>query len=180
MSPDPSFEPKSELGRQLLKAGRDDEPPEGATDRALELVESTFAAEEAPAPKRRWALWALPAAAVVVGVVVVAQLRESSTEQPVAEPVPTSTADPAPTATATAAATAKVATRPPASASASASASATVKVATRPPKGYRPKTSSGGKTAGTGSAGKTKPPPAKGACGCAAEDLMCQMRCGQK
>lgn len=180
MSPDPSFSPKSELGQQLLKAGRDDEPPEGSTDRALELVESAFAAEEPAPAKRRWALWALPAAAVLLGAVLVILWRTPTTEQPVAEPVATTSAASVPTATATAAAsaTAMVATRPPPKVAASTSASAAA-VASRPPKGWKPKTSSGGQTGG--SAWKAKPPPsAKAACGCAPDDMMCQMRCGQK
>jgi hypothetical protein len=181
MSPDPSFSPKSELGQQLLKAGRDDEPPEGSTDRALELVDSAFVAEEPAPAKRRWALWALPAAAGLLGIVLFAWWPTPAAEQPVAEPVVTPSAAAEPTATATA--SALVATRP--LPEASASASATTAVASRPPAGWKPKTASGGKTSSggktAGSSPKTPPPPpAKGACGCAADDMMCQMRCGQK
>ncbi|MBW2456394.1 MAG: hypothetical protein JRI68_17875 [Deltaproteobacteria bacterium] len=181
MSPDPLFEPKSKLGRQLLTAGRDDEPPEASTQRALDQVESAYATDEPTKEGRRWSLWALPAAAVLLGGVLLVLWTTPPAENPVAEPVVTTASVPAPTATAAATATAKVATRPPATASASASATGAV-VATRPPKGWKPKTG-GGKTASGGKASgspATTKPPAKSACGCAAADMMCQMRCTQK
>lgn len=190
MSPESPHRPSSELGRQLLASARDEAPPEASTQRALDFLDQADASASAadgatdegtPASSRgtRWILWALPAAAILVGVAWASVLRQPGEgETSVAEPAVTLSPDLTAAATAAATATEIEVALPAASARPSASASAKPAPSAvahrdpaRPPTGKRPPTAS-------------KPPPksggAKGACGCKSDDLMCMMRCSKK
>lgn len=173
MSSVPPHRP-SELGRSLLAAAREEQPPEASVERAYELVET----DRGVAPTRvreRWILWALPAAAVLIGVVLVTALRppeKNGATLTTPTPVPTvSPEPPLPIPTEVTASSAEIEIAQP-SPSASASASPPSPVAVRPQPAPPP--AAAPKAAGPSS------PKAGAPCGCAAGDLMCQMRCSQK
>jgi hypothetical protein len=179
MSPGSEHRPPTELGRALLTAARGEDPPASSRERALELVDAApLAAPAKPRLRRRWLLGALPAAALLLGVLFVrAKLRDEPTA-PVAEPRATVRAADAPAATASAVPIARPS--PAASATASASASA-VASAEPPPTAVAAKGTGPAATRTAGPAATAKPPAGGGgACGCAAGDLMCFMRCSQK
>ncbi len=159
--------PDDELNDVLFAAARADAPPEASLHQALELVDSAYFE---PRAGKRWLLWALPAAAVLLGSAVLIIMRApGTTEIPVAAP-PTTVLRSAPPTAATATAVAVVPLPPTASASASSSVRAVaVKGPLRP---YKAKKAAAPATAKK-PAHKSK---AGAACPCAPSDMMCQMQ----
>jgi predicted Zn finger-like uncharacterized protein len=158
--------------------------PLGAPAAGPSVAPPSIPAPAAQAQSNRGMIMMLGGAVVLLGAALVFILvRDSGTPPPTASTSAT-TAEPAPTAapapTETVAAVEPSAT---ASAATSASASATTKVAATPVP-YKKKAgaapASGGKKSSGGKKAKPKPKPKTGGCGCASDDLMCQMRCSTK
>lgn len=162
--------PPNDLRDQLLAAGREEAPPDASLRRALALAESPRA--DAPRSPDRRVLWALAAAAVFAGVIVLAAVRNTDeTGAVVAEPLPptpSAAAAPSPP-TATVAAAAPKPSPPTPGASATPSAIPSSSAMALGPTSPSPKAA-----AEPG----TKPPPTTG--GCPPNDLMCNMRQSQK
>ncbi|MEZ4441774.1 MAG: zinc-ribbon domain-containing protein [Polyangiaceae bacterium] len=162
--------------------------PLGAPPVAPVAASTSIPAPAAPATGNRGMVMVLGGAVLVLAAALVFILVRDGgepppTATPTATPTPAETPPPAPTEVA-AAPTAEPTATAVASADAapSASASATAKVAANPVP-FRPQPGGAGKTPPTSvpkPTPKPTPKPSKGGCGCAADDLMCQMRCSTK
>ena len=183
----PPREPESALGRALLAAAREESPPAGSYERAMTGVDRALGGRARRA-RSRWLLGgALSLAAAAAAVVIVVRVKGSAATQlaPLATSGPTEQhASTAPSASALevvqAEATATASGAVSSAALATAHATAVAMAPTFPP--APPPPPAGGK-AGPGpsaTVGPTAASPAVRACGCAAADLLCAMRCSAK
>jgi len=183
----PAREPESALGKALLAAAREESPSASSHERAMRGVDRALG-RRAERARTRWLLGgALGLAAAAAAVVIVVRVKGSAATQlaPLATSEPTEQhASSAPSASALemmqAEATATASGAASSALSATAHATAVAMATTLPP--APPSPPAGGKAGAGPSAtvGPTAASPAARACGCAAADLLCAMRCSAK